>query len=608
MEDEIETKIGPEKKPFSKNIIIIIVIIFLVLTNVVTATYFFIKQKDEQAPNNNANIAVNTQPTIDDNNNTPIDETVPTTDEVLPEDKTGGTITVEWNEWPVKVKYYEVFNDQKVATKLEALSVFQRDWGTMGNYNYLNLLDIYKVGQIKSGPYEGDSLYIVFLAYQGMGIEKLGYRVIKNNNGLIYLTKYSYSYENGYEKLFDKKNNLITISNLEPQEIITIPNSRIPLERANEDAIQMADEYDNPKKLFLYNNSNYIYRDTKSNCFFVRANDGTARKYYLKFDFLGGKLEEHSYAALPYKLGILWSNGIQNSDEYIYKPGGCFFGCYNYPSYIKSVDRLVVIGAGPNGEKFYEPKDKNTIIAEGAKKGVYQTMYDEHYQFFDQAQSKEAKVSYEEFLAGHPIIYWQDPFGDFMEFRDAKFQPMAECGKPVIYLYPEKEMDVSVKVTPTGGLSISDPYYGEGWKVKAKPNGEIYNYGDGKIYPYLFWEGFGANYQTPASGFVVPRGKVAEFLETKLPQLGLKENEYKEFMAYWLPKMQEKKYYFISFMPQAEFDKLAPLEIYPQPDTVIRVFMDYFGLDEYQSVRPQIIKTPERKGFTVVEWGGTLGR
>jgi len=29
-------------------------------------------------------------------------------------------------------------------------------------------------------------------------------------------------------------------------------------------------------------------------------------------------------------------------------------------------------------------------------------------------------ITYEEFLDNHPIIYWQDPFGDFMEFKDAK--------------------------------------------------------------------------------------------------------------------------------------------------------------------------------------------
>jgi hypothetical protein len=61
-----------------------------------------------------------------------------------------------------------------------------------------------------------------------------------------------------------------------------------------------------------------------------------------------------------------------------------------------------------------------------------------------------------------------------------------------------------------------------------------------------------------------------------------------------------------TFVPQEQFDQLAPLAVSPQPDTVIRVFMDYQGLDKYQEVAAPVITTPQRKGFTVVEWGGAL--
>ena len=48
-----------------------------------------------------------------------------------------------------------------------------------------------------------------------------------------------------------------------------------------------------------------------------------------------------------------------------------------------------------------------------------------------------------------------------------------------------------------------------------------------------------------------------------------------------------------------------PLEITPNPDSVIRVWMSYKGLEGPVDVEEQIIETPERTGFTVVEWGGT---
>lgn len=48
-----------------------------------------------------------------------------------------------------------------------------------------------------------------------------------------------------------------------------------------------------------------------------------------------------------------------------------------------------------------------------------------------------------------------------------------------------------------------------------------------------------------------------------------------------------------------------PLEIEPKPDTLIRVLMEFKGLDKYKTVKEQKLITPERKGFVVVEWGGT---
>ena len=49
-----------------------------------------------------------------------------------------------------------------------------------------------------------------------------------------------------------------------------------------------------------------------------------------------------------------------------------------------------------------------------------------------------------------------------------------------------------------------------------------------------------------------------------------------------------------------------PIEIDPNPDTLIRVLMDYKGLEEPIEVKEQKLSTPNRVGFTVVEWGGSL--
>ena len=88
--------------------------------------------------------------------------------------------------------------------------------------------------------------------------------------------------------------------------------------------------------------------------------------------------------------------------------------------------------------------------------------------------------------------------------------------------------------------------------------------------------------------------------------LGLNEREANEFIVYWLPKLEVNKYNYIRFETKEEIDSYMPLDITPEPNSVIRVLMDYKPLDNYKEVKEQEITTPNRIGFTVVEWGGSL--
>ena len=52
-------------------------------------------------------------------------------------------------------------------------------------------------------------------------------------------------------------------------------------------------------------------------------------------------------------------------------------------------------------------------------------------------------------------------------------------------------------------------------------------------------------------------------------------------------------------------EKAMPLQVTPKPDSIIRVMMDWKGLEEPIKVQEQELETPSREGYTVVEWGGT---
>jgi hypothetical protein len=177
--------------------------------------------------------------------------------------------------------------------------------------------------------------------------------------------------------------------------------------------------------------------------------------------------------------------------------------------------------------------------------------------------------------------------------------------KPVIYLYPESKTEVSVELKYKGELTCTYPEYKNGWNVTAYPDGKVVNFYDNKEYSYLFWEGQSSKeHWNLDKGFVVKGEDTKEFLQEKLEYMGLTPKEYNEFIVYWLPIMQENEYNLITFAGK-EYEELAPLQIEPEPDSMLRVFMVFKALDESMEIEEQELNTFERKGFTVIEWGGT---
>ncbi len=176
------------------------------------------------------------------------------------------------------------------------------------------------------------------------------------------------------------------------------------------------------------------------------------------------------------------------------------------------------------------------------------------------------------------------------------------ASKPVLYLYPEETAEVSVKLDYQGRLTTTYPAYNDGWVVTAEPDGTLEM--DGKEYSYLFWEGVSDAEYDFSKGFVVAGEDTAEFLQEKLALLGLTPREYNEFIVFWLPRMEGNPYNLIAFQGAAYTDS-APLEVEPEPDTVLRVFMAYQALEEPMEVPEQELVPTERVGFTLVEWGGT---
>ena len=174
--------------------------------------------------------------------------------------------------------------------------------------------------------------------------------------------------------------------------------------------------------------------------------------------------------------------------------------------------------------------------------------------------------------------------------------------KPVIYLYPETETRVTVKLDLSGELTGTYPDYDGGWTVTAAPDGTLTDE-HGQTYNYLYWEGEVANEFDFSKGFCVAGSDTAAFLEDALDRLGLTRREANEFLVYWLPRMQDNPYNLIAFQQEA-YTESAKLTVSPQPDSVLRVFMAWKPLARPVDIPAQTLPCFERRGFTLVEWGG----
>ncbi len=177
--------------------------------------------------------------------------------------------------------------------------------------------------------------------------------------------------------------------------------------------------------------------------------------------------------------------------------------------------------------------------------------------------------------------------------------------KPIIYIYPEEEIEVEVKVSNPEKFTCTYPKYKDSWKVLAKPTGDLVDLETGKKLYSLYWEGLNTTKPNYKEGFIVKGEDITSFLEEKLEILGLNDREKEEFIIYWLPLMEKNRYNFVRFETGEEIKENMDLIITPEPDTLIRINMEFKPLLLPINVVEQKLEKVERKGYTVVEWGGT---
>ena len=180
---------------------------------------------------------------------------------------------------------------------------------------------------------------------------------------------------------------------------------------------------------------------------------------------------------------------------------------------------------------------------------------------------------------------------------------MGGRAKPVLYLYPTKETNVTVKFEKPELLTTTYPKYINSWNVKVSPNGDMYDK-DGKYYYALYWDEKRYNEVDFKEGFYVEGKDAIKFLEEKLTIIGLNDKERNEFIMYWLPIMEANKKNLVYFELTEERELGNKLIITPKPDSLLRVSIHIKKVNEKVNIKEQKLESFKRVGFTAVEWGG----
>lgn len=268
-------------------------------------------------------------------------------------------------------------------------------------------------------------------------------------------------------------------------------------------------------------------------------------------------------------------NPIKNENEF-YKISGIVYDCEKLPipgAYIKNINSKAETQSDFDGKFSIEAKLNDVL-----------------------------EISYVQFKSQKVKI---ENKGNLVVNLKSDQQIMLE--KPVIYLYPTEKTAIDIKLDLKGDLLTTFPKYDKNWEVIAEPNGQIFDKKTNRYYSSLFWDGtidFPEEHYKYEDGFIVPKEKLIEFFIEKLEHIGLNNQETNDFIQYWLPILERNKYNFIYFLVNEECNEIATLNVNPKPETTIRIYMEFYGLENFTRINEQQLPKTERKGFTIVEWGG----
>ncbi|HEY4517340.1 MAG TPA: hypothetical protein VJI74_00430 [Candidatus Paceibacterota bacterium] len=328
-------------------------------------------------------------------------------------------LEVSWRTQPELLPIESVLTDAVVPEDLG------QSYATRGEYR--NSFRVFRSGVVQTPPFQDADFLLLEQSADGPGAPSY-YRIIRDHNRLIYLTKLSPQLFAEDKKLFWEAPQL-DIRQLHLPNRVAFPGSPLFLvaEEFNPD-IFFTDftEFIKIRSLRDLTGIGMLHEAIEEGYFVVRIPDGTVKLY--QFEQPGRILptEESSkegfYAGRFNELQIALASGAFRG---VYSSNPMSF-CPPFPYTIlrlsssDAAKRFVHVGRVEDFDIF-EPRSKNDELYSEETGLVTRTPW---------AGGEQKNYSEEEFFAQHPILLWQDPLGRWIALRNVLLQIGAEYSCP----------------------------------------------------------------------------------------------------------------------------------------------------------------------------------
>ncbi|MFA5855270.1 MAG: hypothetical protein WC846_03245 [Candidatus Gracilibacteria bacterium] len=527
---------------------------------------------------------------------------------------------IDFLDTPVELSYEDLM---LTPHKDEFIKSMPDDFETADAYlSYTkDLVSLWKTGTIKEGSYSGQALVLARLSCDGpCPATYARYALDEATNKWTMLVPYTEEPEAmGPMLMYANTEKNISIPDLEvPEELKIFPNTKVERTAVtfgwnafskfdSENKLKQITSIQDPSfpKYYSYGEDDYSY-------LLGMSPDGLLNKYMIVPQTFATEVSSGDSGGK--ETALIKTSGEEVSKTYTMFLNGCGFRTYQVIKPSEEEERgLEKIGSF-DGEDAYMLKTMGENPETASDKNLLAGLYAAYNNYLAKIEYLKGstnesadQMDLESFINQGNAFFLKMDNGAYVLVYNTEYAPMAECGKPVIYLYPEKPTTVNVQVG-VDEFTKTEPLYLEGgWTVLANPDGLLKNLADGLPYPYLFWEGKSYKNIMLGTGWTLKKDEVATALPVALTQMGLNAKETADFMDFWSPRLAAvaSPYIEFNFVPQRLFDQVAPLTITPAPDSILRIFMYFKGVNQAGAKMPAY--TPfVRHGFTVIEWGGTL--